>query len=136
MGGLTNYLECESLLHEFFNKVNMCGKFECYNCCNNDNLPKIYGFTTKELDDERIKIYGEGKNNKPCPYLSGNSCDLKTHKPVVCISFACESVTKFLKTKGINYDSLLIENKLLEILIFEDDPCDLKKEIQDMIKKI
>ena len=105
---LGRYLEMESLLHSFFEGIGFCREnygTTCNGCCNENIVlyPKKY-YGCWELDEERLRIYGEGDSDRGCPYSSDKGCVLGTHKTPKCIAYVCPQFTKALIDQGIDYD--------------------------------
>ncbi|MDD4653164.1 MAG: hypothetical protein PHQ34_13170 [Methanothrix sp.] len=117
---LDRYLEMESLLHNFFDRTGYCREnfgINCNGCCNENvaNYPKKYR-GCRDLDEERIKIYGVGNLTPGCPYSSESGCILATHKAPKCIAYICPQFTKALNEQGINYDWFEVHALLITIL--------------------
>jgi hypothetical protein len=117
---LDRYLEMESLLHNFFDRTGYCREnfgVKCNGCCNENvaNYPKKYR-GCRELDEERMRIYGAGNLTRGCPYSSDNGCVLATHKAPKCIAYICPQFTKALNEQGIDYDWFEVHTLLISIL--------------------
>lgn len=117
---LDRYLEMESLLHNFFDSTGYCRKnygVNCNGCCNENvaNYPKKYR-GCRDLDEERMRIYGAGDLTRGCPYSSESGCILATHKAPKCIAYVCHPFTKALNAHGIDYDWFEVHMLLISIL--------------------
>lgn len=117
---LARYLEMESLLHSFFDGIGFCREnfgVTCNGCCNENIVlyPKNY-YGCWELDEERLRIYGEGDSDRGCPYSSDKGCVLGTHKTPKCIAYVCPQFTKALNEEGIEYDWFEVRTLLNSIL--------------------
>ncbi|HPA97485.1 MAG TPA: hypothetical protein PLQ24_02655, partial [Methanothrix sp.] len=94
---LARYLELELLLHNFFESTGYCrdnyGR-TCNGCCN-ENVVEYPKNTSgcKELDAQRVSIYGPGDLTRGCPYSSDKGCILETHKSPKCIAYICSNFT-------------------------------------------
>jgi hypothetical protein len=70
----------------------------------------------RDLDEERMRIYGAGDLTSGCPYSSESGCILATHKAPKCIAYICPQFTKALIEQGINYDWFEVHTLLISIL--------------------
>ena len=117
---LARYLELELLLHNFFESTGYCrdnyGR-TCNGCCN-ENVVEYPKNTSgcKELDAQRVSIYGPGDLTRGCPYSSDKGCILETHKSPKCIAYICSNFTRALNEKGIDYDWFETHTLLISIL--------------------
>ncbi|MFA5406844.1 MAG: hypothetical protein WC307_05825 [Candidatus Nanoarchaeia archaeon] len=138
---LNNYLDCEQLLNNLFAKLGTCseraGDGIC-SCCNKD-IPANYHskHVNPLLNSERETIFGFGnKSNDSCPYLGSDGCALDSHKPPICVAYACNNLLAALADQGINYNYLAVESKLLNVLSGISDGSDLKKMINEWFRNI
>jgi hypothetical protein len=93
----------------------------------------------------------ERATDRNCPYLNENGCILNTHKPPVCVSYACDSLVSALRDKGIEYKWSRVHSWLLEVLydvtdiplyegelpgsgISDEEYSDIKKTLEDSLK--
>ena len=119
---LKHYLECESILHEFFIKAcnNCFSSNKERRCCTGSWYNPVPGNNGERfLDKERIKLYGLPKRRNGrtgCGYHSSNGCILETHKSPVCLSMVCFKLEDFLHSAGINYNPREIYLSLSNIL--------------------
>lgn len=117
---LDNYLKCEEALKSIFDKLTFCKDHagKVCNCCKNDLIKYYYNRRVNEvLNTEREQLYGKGNvENSQCRYLNNNGCILKTHKPPICIAYACKGLIDELKSLGINYSTRKIESVLIDVL--------------------
>ncbi len=149
---LKNYLECESLLREFFKNLTFC-RDNCFTqessmfikeipgnigCCLVDHHYDEY-LINRLLIIERIKKYGPPKDKNFCGYhTEENGCILEDHKPIICISYICSPQREYLKTNfeidNFNYKKILEEILEGDITILELN--EFKSEIKGLIKKV
>jgi hypothetical protein len=116
---LARYLELEALLRNFFEQSGYCKEHfgrTCNGCCNENvaGHPECQG--DRELDAERLRIYGVGNLTRSCPYSSDNGCVLETHKAPICIAYVCPQFTRALNEQGIEYDWFEIQTLLISVL--------------------
>jgi hypothetical protein len=152
---LARYLELESLLHNFFWSSGYCKENfgrTCNGCCNENvvEYPKKYR-GCRELDAERLWIYGVGDLTRGCPYSSDKGCVLETHKVPKCIAYVCPQFTRALNEQGIDYDWFEIHTLLISILneakfdwwsgskvesycISDEEFSKIKREFEDSLK--
>jgi hypothetical protein len=152
---LARYLEMESLLHDFFEQTGFCRDnfgLNCSGCCNENvvEYPKKY-CGCRELDAERLRIYGTGDLTGGCPYSSEKGCVLETHKTPKCIAYVCPQFTKALNEQGIDYDwfethALLIsllneakfdwwsDHKVESCPISDEEFSEIKRKFEDLLK--
>ena len=117
---LSRYLEMELLLHDFFENTGYCKENygrTCNGCCNENvvEYPKKYR-GCRDLDAERLRIYGAGDSTGGCPYSSDKGCVLGTHKTPKCIAYVCPQFTRALNEQDIDYDWFEIHTLLISVL--------------------
>ena len=144
---LQHYLECEYLLHQFFQLTDFC-KPNCITkptslytttglpgfvgCCEenhhqDENTKKT---TNLLLIQKRIVKYGlPNSHAKYCGYHNKEKgCTVQDHKPVICIGYACEDMRKHLRESfKINYCQSDILKTLIKTLSGELDYNNLER---------
>jgi len=159
--GLRDYLECEVLLSEFFDKANFClphcisrplGKYNIrtgsdreltsfpgnVGCCpesmfNFTNYPEISNHSL--LEAERVKKYGTPiKKKDTCDYHTPEGCAFKDHKTPTCLGYICPDFLWYLDEKfGINYSKYgIIKN--LELILAGKKPSGEVREFKETLK--
>jgi hypothetical protein len=152
---INQYLECESVLNEFFKELTFC--YEdcltqehslflkdipgCLGCCpDNQYEQSVFPFKWM-LDMKRDEKYSKpGMNYEACDYHTMDGCILEDHKPPACLAYICPDFRDYLlKEHGIAYNRDNIRTFLKNILegkIDQEDISRFKFQIKISINKL
>lgn len=117
---IENYLECEAILHEFFEELNYCT--DCFtSCCNRKNQYQggdfLQNLIGSNFHKKRVEEFGEPvQDSKVCGYLGENGCVLERYKNPTCISYVCDELNNYLSSMGIEYNWYEVGARMTDVL--------------------